>query len=307
VGARLGAVEHAQRRRRRLLAQGEAHRGQRVVERGQGERGQKSGLGAPVDAQHGGGDEAEPSLATAQRARQVRTARSPRRDPGVHRPAVGQHGRDPEHRVLDAAVARRRLAGRAHGDEPADRRSQRRGREVAEREPARHQDALERERGQPGLDVDDQRGLVEVEDVAHPPAVDVQARPRARRPVARGGARAVADRDDGGPGTPGQRDDLRHLGRGSRLHHPGGALRLAAGGSPDVGLADHRLEGSPEILDGDRRGRVHERAPREDGRPSLPGFMMPSGSKVALSARRIAIASRCSPSMAGPLSRPTPW
>ena len=98
----------------------------RGVDRRQQVRGDEARLGPQVDAQHRRRDEADRALAAAQRAREVGAGRAARRDPRVHRAAVGEHRRDADHRVLEEAVPRARLARRAHRDDAAERRRQHR-------------------------------------------------------------------------------------------------------------------------------------------------------------------------------------
>src|SRR6185436_14075618 len=67
-----------------------------------------------------------------------------------------------------------------------------------------------------------------------------------------------------------------------------------------------------DVLGADGGDQLGLEGGRDHGRPRarspiLPGLKMPSGSRLALAASKIAIASRCSPAMYGALSRPTPW
>ena len=284
VGGLIG-VEDPQTRRRRLFTQRQVGRGQRGVHGRQRERGQEASLGPAMDAQHHAGDEAERALAAAQGAGQVGSGRAPRRQPGVDGAAVGEHGRQPDHGVLEEAVARARLAGCAHRDQPAEGRAQDAGWVVAHRQPARRQHLLEAEPGDPGLHVAEQRGLVEGDDVIEARRRDEHA--RAIDALDPGRTRRRADRDHRGAVAAGDPHHLGDLGGGAGRDPPG------------------RRSVGAHVLGADRALELADQ--RAAHRPSFPGFMMSSGSRVRLSPCRMLIASRCSPNMYGALSRPTPW
>ena len=110
-----------------------------------------------------------PSLPHSARRRSG-PGRAARRDARVHGATVGEHRRHADHCILEEAVARARLAGGAHRDDPAERRRQHDRRVITDRQAARREDALELEPGQAGLRVDEQRVLVELQHLIEAPA-----------------------------------------------------------------------------------------------------------------------------------------
>lgn len=203
-----------------------------------------------------------PSLPHSARARSG-AGRAARRDPGVHGAAVGEHRRDADHRVLEEAVPRARLARRAHRDQAAERRRQHDRRVVADRQAARRQDALELEAGQPGLGVDEQRVLVELQHLIEPRRRHVDARAVADR-IAVGARRAAAgaDRVHGRARGPRAADHVGDLGR-----RPGrDAEARLAGQLGDVIVADRARE-----LGAERRGRRRDRGHALHGQAHLAG------------------------------------
>lgn len=279
-----------------------------------------------MDAQHEGGDESQGALATAQGTCDIGPGGPARRHTGMDRAPIGQDCRDPEHRVLDKTVARRRFARCAYTEHAAQGRAHHRRWVVADAETPRRQDLLQANPGQPGLYVDQERGLVEAQYVIHTPGVDEHAHalacaiPPGTRPgwLARRPGQ-IADGNHRHVFAIGQCDELCDLGRRTRLDPPGrsaGRLeRTSFGAAVGLDHAQDRQFGSRcEYIPGpdDAAQRVvepigwpataHESPPR----PSLPGFMMPSGSRVLFRAVSMAMASRCSLAMYGPLSRPMP-
>jgi hypothetical protein len=74
----------------------------------------------------------------------------------VHGAAVGEHGGDADDGIFEEAMARARFTRRAHRDDAAERRVEHDRWVIADRQPARREDALEIEAGKAGLRVHEQ-------------------------------------------------------------------------------------------------------------------------------------------------------
>ena len=115
------------------------------------------------------GDDAERALGTDEHLVEVGADRRRRRAAGADHAAVGEHDLEPDDHVLDLPVAGRVLAGAAARDPSADGGQLEALGEVADRQPMRDERGLEVGPERPGVDADDARGLVDVDDALTAP------------------------------------------------------------------------------------------------------------------------------------------
>ncbi len=120
-----------------------------------------------VDAHACCGNDAERAFTAHEELGEVGSGGGPRSMSfGPHDAAVGQHHLEPDHHVLDLAVAGRVLAGTAAGQPSADRREIHRLRPVPEGVPRAHPTESRLEIGPEGAgsDIGGERGLVDVDE-----------------------------------------------------------------------------------------------------------------------------------------------
>jgi len=163
-------------------------------------------------------------LGTEEEVAQIRSDGGTRDHRRLHPLTGGEHDGERNHQVLDAAVARRELAGAAGGDPAAHRRTLEGLGRVTEGVAARLQLVLKLETQLAGLDADQEVDLVEKRHPRHRRQVEGHsAADRQRRPGHRGAEPPRGNGHTALRGPPHQPRD--QLGRG-RPNHDRGPVRL---------------------------------------------------------------------------------
>jgi hypothetical protein len=198
---------------------------QRRRHRRQAEGGLEARLLPSLHAHRGRGDEAERAARADDDVHEIGAGRLARRHPRRQLGAVGQDGGDAGAGVHEAPVARPRLRRTRRRQHGAERAPARPGRQRAEGQPALDQRRLERLERDAGLRGNQQRGLVEVQHVAHAAEIEIDS---------------VGDADaDAGRDLAGDAHHVDELGGRARPHGDararGGDMRRADGVRQPIG------------------------------------------------------------------------